>query len=213
MGSVQDIVNCPQCGKEEAILDYYYKSGEEFVFCPICGYQKKHYYRRDKDGGIITQTDTFEVDGQTVGYVKYKELGEFPDLQNFIPFHPERAAKELKKAENESVYIVKLDPSAECGFHSLSFWFLRRIEYINGKPFLQHTYPVVVDEEKNGTGIVFLADKDSGGSLYHLEDLDLAEVMKVVQKPEYREESYVTEVENGEVKILFGAPFKKNIEC
>ncbi len=213
MGSVQDIVKCHQCGYEEAITDYYYNTGEEFNFCPICGYRKSHYYRRDEDGRIITQTDTFEVDGQTVGYVKYKELGEIPTIQNFIPFNPERAAKELEKAEKERVYIVKLDPSAECGFHSLSFWFSRKIEYINGKPFLHHSYPVVVDEEKSGTGLAFLATKDSGGSFYRLEDVNLAEVMKLVQAPEYREESYITKVENGEVKILFGTPFERNREC
>ena len=61
MGSVQDIVKCHQCGYEEAITDYHYNTGEEFIFCPICGYRKSHYYRRDEDGRIITQTDTFEV--------------------------------------------------------------------------------------------------------------------------------------------------------
>ena len=36
MGSVQDIVKCHQCGYEEAITDYHYNTGEEFIFCPIC---------------------------------------------------------------------------------------------------------------------------------------------------------------------------------
>jgi Zn ribbon nucleic-acid-binding protein len=39
MGSVIDVANCPHCG-EEAWVDFYYKTGEEYVTCNSCGYYK-----------------------------------------------------------------------------------------------------------------------------------------------------------------------------
>lgn len=37
MGSVLDYIDCPNC-KHEATMDFYYKTGEEYVFCSHCGY-------------------------------------------------------------------------------------------------------------------------------------------------------------------------------
>jgi len=39
MGSVIDYIECPNCG-QEAYIDFYYKTGEEYVNCRNCGY---HY--------------------------------------------------------------------------------------------------------------------------------------------------------------------------
>lgn len=39
MGSIIDYIECPNC-KEEAYNEFYYKSGEEFVFCDHCGYKR-----------------------------------------------------------------------------------------------------------------------------------------------------------------------------
>jgi len=38
MGSVVEHIECPECKCEEATNDYYYKSGEEYINCPQCGY-------------------------------------------------------------------------------------------------------------------------------------------------------------------------------
>jgi len=40
MGSVIDYIECPNCG-EEAFMELYYKTGEEYTFCPKCGYTKE----------------------------------------------------------------------------------------------------------------------------------------------------------------------------
>ena len=45
MGSVLDHIECPECKCEEATHDFYYKSGEEYVNCPRCGY---HYSQTRK---------------------------------------------------------------------------------------------------------------------------------------------------------------------
>jgi len=49
MGSVIEHIECPNC-KGEAVSDFYYKTGEEYIFCTQCGYQHNFYYERNEDG-------------------------------------------------------------------------------------------------------------------------------------------------------------------
>jgi len=57
MGSIIDYIECPNC-KTEAISDYYYKSGEEYINCNNCGY---HYSatikNREKEYQELTKED------------------------------------------------------------------------------------------------------------------------------------------------------------
>jgi hypothetical protein len=54
MGSVVSYdEKCPNCGNENCISDYYYKSGEEMFSCPDCGYYYSGFYKRDKDGKLM----------------------------------------------------------------------------------------------------------------------------------------------------------------
>lgn len=46
MGSVQSCIPCPRCGLEEMLNDYYYRSGEEYNFCPDCGYSHVFHMKR-----------------------------------------------------------------------------------------------------------------------------------------------------------------------
>ena len=39
MGSVIDYIECPDCGSE-AYMDYYYRTGEEYINCNACGYSR-----------------------------------------------------------------------------------------------------------------------------------------------------------------------------
>jgi hypothetical protein len=39
MGSVIDYTDCPNCG-QEAISDFYYKTGEEYINCSHCGFYR-----------------------------------------------------------------------------------------------------------------------------------------------------------------------------
>jgi Zn ribbon nucleic-acid-binding protein len=63
MGSVLDQIECPNC-KQEATMDFYYKTGEEYVFCQNCGYNHSHTYRRDENGELVTKdgTDDYSFD-------------------------------------------------------------------------------------------------------------------------------------------------------
>ncbi len=57
MGSVIDYIECPNC-KTEAMSDFYYKTGEEYINCNNCGY---HYsatiINRDKKLSELTEED------------------------------------------------------------------------------------------------------------------------------------------------------------
>ena len=57
MGSVIDYIECPHCSRE-AFIDFYYKTGEEYINCQNCGY---HYsatiINRDKLLTELTDED------------------------------------------------------------------------------------------------------------------------------------------------------------
>lgn len=53
MGSVIDYVECPQC-KCTAYSDFYYKTGQEYIYCFSCGY----YYK------LIALVDKKSTDGK-----------------------------------------------------------------------------------------------------------------------------------------------------
>ena len=57
MGSVIDFTECPHC-KQEAHIDYYYKTGEEYLVCMHCGYYKSYTIKnRDKKLDELTEED------------------------------------------------------------------------------------------------------------------------------------------------------------
>ena len=57
MGSVIDYIECPNC-EQEAFMDFYYKTGEEYVNCNSCGYRKSiTIINRDKNLSELTQDD------------------------------------------------------------------------------------------------------------------------------------------------------------
>ena len=58
MGSVIDYVECPNCENEETHSEFWYKTGEESVFCFKCGYSRKAFIKnRDKKLDELTDED------------------------------------------------------------------------------------------------------------------------------------------------------------
>jgi Zn ribbon nucleic-acid-binding protein len=57
MGSVLDFIECPNC-KNEATSDFYYKTGEEYIFCSNCGYHYSASYKRNETGELVTKDGT-----------------------------------------------------------------------------------------------------------------------------------------------------------
>lgn len=57
MGLVIDIIECPNCGRE-AHIDFYYKTGEEYIRCTDCGYYRDVLLKnRNKKMSEITEKD------------------------------------------------------------------------------------------------------------------------------------------------------------
>ena len=57
MGSVIDYIECPNC-KTEAMSDFYYKTGEEYINCNNCGYHRSAtIINRDKNLNELTDSD------------------------------------------------------------------------------------------------------------------------------------------------------------
>ena len=77
MASVLDFIDCPNCGKE-AISDFYYKTGEEYINCQHCGYHYSAFIKhRNKALNTLTEED-WEVKEvkQPYGAYTYKMCGE-----------------------------------------------------------------------------------------------------------------------------------------
>lgn len=55
MGSVIENTECPKCSFEDAYSDYYYKSGEEYIFCPRCGYFHNHKKEPENTDAFIIE--------------------------------------------------------------------------------------------------------------------------------------------------------------
>jgi len=73
MGSVIDYFDCPNCG-QEAVDDFYYKTGEQYINCISCGYHESHSYKRDDDGKFITKdgTSNYSFDNLIMEVKEYK---------------------------------------------------------------------------------------------------------------------------------------------
>ena len=57
MASVLDFIECPNCG-QEASDDFYYKTGEEYIFCQNCGYHRSAtIINRDKALNELNDSD------------------------------------------------------------------------------------------------------------------------------------------------------------
>ncbi len=58
MGSVIDYIECPHCKNYGCFSDFYYKTGEEYIYCETCGYSKSiTIINRDKLLTELTDED------------------------------------------------------------------------------------------------------------------------------------------------------------
>lgn len=77
MGSVIDAIECPNCKSPDCYLDFYYKTNEEYTFCPDCGYSKQiHIINREKKLSELTDRD-WRIDEvkNPWGCFRIKEIG------------------------------------------------------------------------------------------------------------------------------------------
>lgn len=94
MGSITEIIDCPNCG-QDALDEVYYKTGEEYIFCGSCGYNKSATIKnRDKLLTELTEEDweytellnpygAFEIRGLNSIAT---ECGSFKNEQDYLDF-------------------------------------------------------------------------------------------------------------------------------
>lgn len=120
MGSVMEILDCPVCSGE-AHSDFYYKTGEEYIFCPSCGYRRESKFQRDENGDLITKDGTQNYQFDNLNWIeielkplacyriKFKDvigtqlgaLETTEDIQNFRKVVSERS-QEIEQASISS---------------------------------------------------------------------------------------------------------------
>ena len=77
MGSVLDTMDCPNCGFE-AWVEFYYKTGEEYVNCSHCGYHRSAtIISREKRLDELTDADwEIKEAKQPYGAFRYQMAGD-----------------------------------------------------------------------------------------------------------------------------------------
>ena len=112
MGSVVEHIDCPECKCKEATNDYYYKSGEEYVNCPQCGYHYSQTRKRNpinenlylEDGSEEKHYDIKEIKNDISYCVEYDHT-PMMSLGGILKEDLEQFKKDAKK--NQKEYQVK----------------------------------------------------------------------------------------------------------
>ena len=113
MGSVIDIIECPNC-KQEAFVDFYYKTGEEYIGCNNCGYHRSAFYKRDENGKLVTEdgTDNYKFENLIMEFLELKNpYGSYRIKTYHSPatqcgsFENEEQYNEFKKSITDDVEI------------------------------------------------------------------------------------------------------------
>jgi Zn ribbon nucleic-acid-binding protein len=108
MGSIIDYIECPNC-KEEAYNEFYYKSGEEFVFCNSCGYKRSaEIINREKSIDDETNWKYIELVNP---YGAYK-------LKTYNSIYYQSGSFETKKDYDK--FLNQIDNDVELEFVSVS---------------------------------------------------------------------------------------------
>jgi len=121
MGSVIDYNDCPRCGEPNCVYEFYYKTGEEFIFCPDCGYEKIiQIINRDlplselKDDDIkITELKSYcaySLSLNNNGLSGFGSLKTFDDYLNFVNEKlNDNNVKKLIFSRYNGYKIIKID--------------------------------------------------------------------------------------------------------
>jgi len=104
MGSVLDSISCPDCGSE-AMIDCYYKTGEEYINCQYCGYSRKFTITNwdDKDEELVW-TPLYKIE-ESHGKGAYKLRGKGAVATECGSFVIDDSEKEFIKLVENHVHI------------------------------------------------------------------------------------------------------------
>jgi len=120
MGSVSSQIKCKKCKFEHCSEEYYYKTGEAFVFCDRCGYSFSAFMKHDPAYGrrvkaqveeLIKQNkikDALELTGST-GYTMHTQVnGEWKDIP-ILEWTDEEKIKELRDIRYQTYHMKDKD--------------------------------------------------------------------------------------------------------
>lgn len=99
MGSVIESIQCPRCN-EEACMDFYYKTGEEYIFCDNCGYSRSvEIINREKRLDELKEED-IKVEENKNPYGAFRLEVRHNIGMQLGTLNTEEDAKEFEKAVN-----------------------------------------------------------------------------------------------------------------
>lgn len=127
MGSVIIYIECPFCKQENCMEDFYYKTGENYINCPDCGFHQSFHYKRSDDG-------TFLRKDETKGYEFGNLIGEFKQIDT--PY----GAYEIKYTNN----------GAQCGTLATEEDYNKFVSEVNSLDELDNIRHVTVSRHVNG---------------------------------------------------------------
>lgn len=115
MGSIMSEIECPNCGLD-AVEDYYYKTGEQYVICQKCGYNYRAEIKDWKDGEPVwveteikepacSWREEFEKGAIVGGMSKEEYQATMDQIQEYLE---EAEARGVKKIVVSKVVLGKL---------------------------------------------------------------------------------------------------------
>ena len=112
----------------EAISDYYYKTGEEYIFCTECGYQHNFYYERNEDGSYKLEDPTKPADLLNLIPIDEEIKNPYGTYKIKIKEAPGHSLGTLEKEEDFGVLAQQVN---EGEIENLEYCEVKR--FINGK--------------------------------------------------------------------------------
>ncbi len=120
MGSVSDNVDCPKCKSPDCYIELWYKTGEEFISCPKCGYKYVFLWKCDENGdyilkdpakGISPDNMIPEITEENNNYAAYTIInssgsvsGHLTDFEEYEKF--QKYIEEVKPESNITKVVV-----------------------------------------------------------------------------------------------------------
>ena len=166
MESIQSVGEpCPICGHHTLIDDYYYKTGEEYLFCIGCGYKKSRFIKRDGPGKLERRlTRTIDLSESNVFVGLPGKIGDNHEITSLIS--PVRIVPEMTQDEYMKLLCASDAPQPET-FIQMGEEYQRVIQVLFTLVTIDRGKMTVMEpewrlEESGGYGILSMRDGHNG---------------------------------------------------
>lgn len=98
MGSVISEINCPKCDYEFAFVDMYYRTGDEYLYCERCGFDRKFEVFYDDKGHPIKAREDSRNCGHATRIEYENGMGEHGSISHrYFRKYIDAMQKEMQK--------------------------------------------------------------------------------------------------------------------